>query len=59
MAVATARGSATERTGVVTFKGSPLTLIGPEILVGAQAPEFEVLGQDLSVVKSSDAKGKV
>jgi len=59
MAVATARGSATERPGVVTFKGNPLTLIGPEIRAGAQAPDFEVLGQDLSVVKSSDAKGKI
>lgn len=58
MTVAAAVGSKTERTGVVTFKGSPLTLIGPEIRLGAQAPDFEVLGQDLSAVKSSDAKGK-
>jgi len=59
MTVATAPGSKMERVGVVTFKGNPLTLIGPEIRAGAQAPDFEVLGQDLSVVKSSDAKGKI
>jgi thiol peroxidase len=59
MAIATATSSSTERTGVVTFKGNPLTLIGPEIRVGERAPEFQVLSQDLSVVKLSDAKGKV
>lgn len=31
-----------ERTGLVTFKGSPLTLLGPELKVGARAPEFTV-----------------
>ena len=31
-----------ERTGLVTFKGSPLTLLGPEIRVGAKAPDFAV-----------------
>ena len=58
MSVATATGSA-ERSGVVTFKGNPLTLIGPEIRVGDQAPDFQVVAQDLSTVKFSDAKGKV
>ena len=57
MSVATAKGSA-ERTGVITFKGNALTLIGPEIRVGDQAPDFQVVAQDLSTVKFSDAKGK-
>ncbi len=57
MAIATA--AASERTGVVTFKGNPLTLVGPEIRAGDQAPDFQVVGQDLSPVKWSDGKGKV
>lgn len=59
MAIATASGSTKERTGVVTFKGGPLTLIGPEIRPGERAPDFQVLAQDLSTVQWSDAKGKV
>ncbi len=59
MAVATAQGPAQERTGVVTFKGNPLTLIGPEIRVGEVAPEFHVLAQDLSTVKLSETTGKI
>ena len=47
-----------ERSEVVTFKGNALTLIGPEIRIGDKAPEFQILGQDLSAVKLSDAKGK-
>ena len=57
MSVATATGSA-ERTGVITFKGNALTLIGPEIRVGDQAPDFQVVAQDLSTAKFSDTKGK-
>lgn len=59
MALATAQGKSLERAGVVTFKGNPLTLIGPEIKTGDRAPEFQVLGQDLSPVKLSDSKGRI
>ena len=59
MAIATASGAVRERAGVVTFKGGPLTLIGPEIRPGERAPDFQVLAQDLSTVKLSDGKGKV
>jgi thiol peroxidase len=31
-----------ERSGIVAFKGNPLTLLGPEIKVGAKAPAFTV-----------------
>jgi thioredoxin-dependent peroxiredoxin len=49
---------AEERTGVITFKGNPLTLVGPEIKVGSQAPDFQVLGGDLKPVSLANFKGK-
>ena len=58
MALATAPGFTKERKGAVTFKGNPLTLLGPEITAGQQAPEFQVLGQDLSPVSLSSFQGK-
>jgi thiol peroxidase len=39
-----------DRTGVITFKGSPMTLLGPELRVGAPAPEFALTAEDLSTV---------
>ena len=59
MAVATTSASTQERKGVVTFKGNPLTLVGLEITVGAKAPDFEVLAQDLSTVTLATSQGKV
>jgi thiol peroxidase len=50
---------AIERQGAVTFKGNPVTLIGPEIKVGDQAPNFTVLANDLSPVTLEDSKGTV
>ena len=58
MAIATAPARTQERQGAVTFKGNPLTLIGPEVKVGAQAPDFQVLGQDLSPVTLKNFSGK-
>ncbi|MGO0062237.1 thiol peroxidase [Brevibacillus fluminis] len=48
-----------ERTGVVTFKDQPVTLIGPEIKVGDKAPNFTVLGNALNPVTLDDSKGTV
>ncbi len=48
-----------ERTGVITFKGKPMTLVGEEVKVGSQAPDFTVLGNDLSEVTLADSKGSV
>ena len=48
-----------ERTGVVTMQGNALTLCGPEIKVGATAPDFTVLNASLQPVKLSDFKGQV
>lgn len=48
-----------ERKGVVTFKGSPLTLIGPELRIGNKAPEFSVLDQELKEFGLKDFAGKI
>lgn len=48
-----------EREGVVTFQGSPLTLVGSELKVGDSAPDVHVLANDLSSVTISSARGKV
>ncbi|MDQ0272103.1 thiol peroxidase [Cytobacillus purgationiresistens] len=43
----------------VTFKGNPITLLGQEVKVGDQAPDFTVLANDMSEVSLSSSKGKV
>src|SRR5882724_6504649 len=48
----------TERKGVTAFKGNPLTLVGNEVKVGQQAPEFTALAGDLSPVTLASSKGK-
>lgn len=48
-----------ERKDMVTMKGNPLTLVGSEVKAGQKAPDFEVVANDLSVVKSSSFRGKV
>jgi thiol peroxidase len=49
-----------ERTGLITFKGNPLTLVGNEVKVGRKAPDAELVANDLAVVKlSSLYAGKV
>jgi len=48
-----------ERTGIVTMKGKPVTLVGPAIKVGQKAPDFEVTANDLSPAKLSSFAGKV
>lgn len=47
-----------ERTGVVTFKGGPLTLLGPELKVGDKAPDFEAIDSSLEAVTLASSKGK-
>jgi len=48
-----------ERAEAITFKGNPLTLVGQELPVGAAAPDFTLIGNDLAEVKLSDYRGKV
>src|SRR3989338_224934 len=58
MALSAATSPTKERTGVVTFKGNPMTLVGPELKVGQKAPDFQVLAQDLSPVTLAGSQGK-
>lgn len=39
-----------ERQGATTFKGNPLTLVGPELKAGEKAPDFEVVDGGLQPV---------
>ena len=48
-----------ERTGIITFKGNPMTLLGEEVKLEDKAKDFTVLANDMSPVKLSDYKGKV
>ena len=43
----------------ITFKGSPLTLVGDVPKIGAAAPVFKVTSQDLKDVSLGDFKGKI
>ncbi len=49
----------TERTGVITFQGNPLTLIGPAIKAGSEAPHFTLTANDLSDLRCDTYHGKV
>jgi len=49
----------TERNGVITFKGNPLTLVGGEVKVGATAPDFKVIDGGLAEVTLKSSAGKV
>jgi len=48
-----------EKTGIITFKGNPMTLLGPDVKPGDSAPDFKVVNTDLQPVSLSDSKGKV
>jgi thiol peroxidase len=48
-----------ERSGEVTMKGNPLTLVGAAMKAGDKAPDFAVLNNDLGPVSLSSYKGKV
>jgi thiol peroxidase len=43
-----------ERTGAVTLKGNPLTLVGPELKPGDKAPDFECVDTALKPVRLAD-----
>ena len=48
-----------EREGAVTFQGGPLTLVGSELQVGDQAPDFNVIDGGLGAVNLAASAGKV
>ena len=47
-----------ERKGIVTFAGTPVTLTGNEIKVGDKAPDFTGTNQKLEAVSLSSFAGK-
>ena len=49
---------AQERKNAATFKGGPLTLIGPELKAGDKAPDFKLVDTGLKIVTLADSKGK-
>ena len=58
MATATVSTPTQFRKGAVTFKGNPMTLIGPELKAGSKAPEFTAIATDMSTASLSNFKGK-
>lgn len=48
-----------ERTGIITFKGNPFTLLGHEIKVGVKAPDFTVVDNGLAPVTLASYSGKI
>ncbi len=49
---------AEERAGAVTMRGNPLTLIGPELKAGDDAPDFTAIDGKLQDVSLADTAGK-
>ena len=48
-----------KRTGVITFVGNPMTLVGKEVKVGDKALDFTLLDNGLAVKTLKDYEGKV
>ncbi|MBN2032821.1 MAG: thiol peroxidase [Deltaproteobacteria bacterium] len=48
-----------ERSGAVTMKGNPLTLLGATLKVGDKAPDFFVVNNDLAPAGLSSYSGKI
>lgn len=47
-----------ERKGAVTFKGTPMTLLGPELKTGATAPDFTAIDKGMTPVRLADFGNK-
>jgi thiol peroxidase len=48
-----------ERKGIITFKGNPMTLLGPELKAGDRAPHFTVVDTGLNQVTLASHAGKI
>jgi thiol peroxidase len=48
-----------ERTGIITFKGNPMTLLGPGLKAGDPAPGFTVVDTALNPVNLDSYAGKI
>lgn len=49
----------TERSGIITIEGNPLTLLGDEIKIGQEAPNFTVLDGNLEEKSLTSFEGKI
>lgn len=47
------------RTGVATYRGRPITLLGTEVAAGDPAPDFTTLANDLTPVTLASSGGTV
>jgi len=47
-----------ERAGITSFKGSPVTLLGPTLTIGETAPDFRVVDASLQPVTLAAFAGK-
>lgn len=48
-----------ERSGVITMRGNPLTLLGPELKVGDKAPDFSLTNNEMQPVSLASYQGLV
>jgi thiol peroxidase len=48
-----------ERSGITTFRGKPVTLLGSAVHVGDKAPDFTVVATDMSPVTLASSRGSV
>ncbi|HQB12667.1 MAG TPA: thiol peroxidase [Candidatus Omnitrophota bacterium] len=48
-----------ERKNAVTFQGTPLTVVGPELKVGDAAPDFYVVDHALKTVTLKSSQGQI
>jgi thiol peroxidase len=48
-----------ERTGILTMRGNPLTLVGHQVIVGDKAPDFIVIDNNLATVRFLSYRGKL
>ena len=47
------------RQGATSLRGNPIDVTGEELKVGQKAPDFTLVGQDMSSVSLNDTTGKV
>ena len=47
-----------KRTAAVTFKGNPMTLVGPQLKPGDKAPDFEAANSAATAVSLTDTPAK-
>jgi thioredoxin-dependent peroxiredoxin len=48
-----------ERSGVITFQGGPLTLLGPALKPGDKAPSFTLFDSEMKPFGLQDLSGKI